>query len=50
MILTIILSIQYSVTETGLFTLAMSMTSLPIQLISMATAWIIYHKLIRISR
>lgn len=49
MILTIILSIQYSVTETGLFTLAMSMTSLPIQLISMATAWIIYHKLIRIS-
>lgn len=49
MMQTVILSINYSVTETGLFTLAMSMTSLPIQLIAMATASVIYHKLIHIA-
>lgn len=49
MIQTVILSINYSIAETGLFSLAMSMASLPIQLIAMATAPIIYHKLIEIA-
>lgn len=49
MMLTIILTINYSVKETGLFTLALSMSSLPIQLIAMATASIIYHKFIQIA-
>lgn len=46
---TVIISINYSVIETGLFSLAMSMASLPIQLIALATASIIYHKLISIA-
>jgi O-antigen/teichoic acid export membrane protein len=43
---TLILTGAYSPTETGHFALATSMTSLPIQLISMAAAPVIYHRLI----
>ncbi len=50
MMQTVILSLNYTTNETGLYTLAMSMTSLPIQLIAMATASIIYHKLIHIAK
>jgi len=46
---TIVITINYSSVETGLFSLAISMISLPIQLIGMATASIIYHKLIHIA-
>lgn len=46
----LIVSGAYSHTETGHFALAMSMASLPIQLISMATAPVIYHRLIACGR
>ena len=48
MFITIIISLNYSTTETGLFTLANSMTNLPVQLISLATASVVYQKLIKI--
>lgn len=47
---TLILMSAYTAKETGLFTLAMSMASLPLQLISMATASVIYHQLIACAR
>ncbi len=47
---TVILSVAYSTTEVGLFSLAMSMSTLPIQLMSMAIAPVIYHKLIVVAR
>jgi len=45
-----IISMSYSVNQTGLFTLALSMVGLPVQLISMATASIVYHKFIELSQ
>lgn len=47
---TLILLSAYTAKEAGLFTLAMSMASLPLQLISMATASVIYHQLIACAR
>lgn len=47
---TVILASRYSIHETGLFSLAMSMASLPVQLISLATAPIIYHRLVDCAR
>lgn len=49
-VLTLILTGAYSPTVTGNFVLAMTMASLPTQLISMATAPVIYHKLIACGR
>ena len=46
---TVIITMNYSGAETGLFTLALSISSLPIQLVAMATASIIYHKLIDVA-
>jgi O-antigen/teichoic acid export membrane protein len=45
-----ILANSYSVSETGLYSLAMSMASLPVQLVALATAPVIYHHLITINR
>jgi len=45
----VILSSTYGTHETGLFSLSYSMASLPIQLIAMTTASIIYHKFIELS-
>lgn len=47
---TMIVASAYSVEETGLFSLAMSIASLPVQLISMATAPVVYHRLIACAR
>ncbi|MCA9749486.1 MAG: oligosaccharide flippase family protein, partial [Romboutsia sp.] len=44
----IILSINYSASETGLYSLALGMTSLPIQLVSLGTASVIYNQLVAI--
>ncbi len=46
----LILTSIYGTHETGLYSLAYSMASLPIQLIAMTTASIVYHKFIHISR
>lgn len=46
----IILTQNYSPSETGLFSLAMSLTSLPVQLIALATAPVIYHRLVECAR
>lgn len=46
----IILSTNFSINETGVFSLALSMANLPVQLISLATASVIYHKFIAIGK
>lgn len=48
MIQVLIISINYSEYETGIFSLANSMTSLPVQLISLALASVLYTKMINI--
>lgn len=45
----LIISVNYSAQETGLFSLANSMIALPAQLISMATASVIYAKMIKLN-
>lgn len=48
MLQTLIISINYSEYETGLFSLASSMTSLPVQLLSLALASVLYAKMVKI--
>lgn len=48
MLQVLIISINYSEYETGLFSLASSMTSLPVQLLSLALASVLYAKMVKI--